>query len=263
MVKDRTRRLVQETSSLWAGLPEESAYRALARELRTAVRAGRYSEQSRLPTEAELAASAGVSRQTVRRAMQELVNEGLVFRVPGRGTFPVARDNRYLRQFGSVEDLLALSQDTLLHLVAPLQRRLDPAAAGRLALDTDVITGVAFRRLHDGLPLSFTSVALPPAIGRLLADVPELHEPGATTTATILGLLESRMDSEVVEADQSISVAPLPGDAAVALGLQAARPVLRIDRLYSDDHRRPVELAVNWFHPDHYSYRVRLRRSGG
>ncbi len=39
-------------------------------------------------------------------------------------------------------------------------------------------------------------------------------------------------------------------------------PVLRIDRLYSDSDRRPVELAVNWFHPDHYSYRVRLRRSG-
>lgn len=242
---------------------EESAYRALARELRTAVRTGRYGERDRLPTDAELAATRGLSRQTVRRAMQELVTEGLIFRVPGRGTFPVARDRRYLRQFGSIEDLIGLSQDTLLELVDPLQRRLDLAAAGRLALETDVVSGVTFRRLHDGLPLCVTTVALPPAIGRLLADVPELHRPGATSTATVLGLLDARTDVDVVEADQSISVAPLPPDAAAALGLEPGRPVLRIDRLYSDEHRRPVELAVSWFHPDHYSYRVRLRRSGG
>jgi GntR family transcriptional regulator len=241
---------------------EESAYRALARELRTAVRAGRYGEHDRLPTEAELAATRALSRQTVRRAMQELVNEGLVFRVPGRGTFPVARDRRYLRQFGSIEDLIGLSEDTRLELVDPLQRRLDLPAAGRLGLDTDVVSSVTFRRVHDGLPLCFTTVALPPAIGRLLSDVPELHESGATSTATVLGLLDTRMDVEVVEADQSISVAPLPPDAGATLGLEPGRPVLRIDRLYSDGHRRPVELAVNWFHPDHYSYRVRLRRSG-
>lgn len=227
------------------------------------MRAGRYGEGDRLPTDAELAATGGLSRQTVRRAMQELVSEGLVFRVPGRGTFPIARDNRYLRQFGSVEDLIGLSQDTILKLVTPLQRRLDLAAAGRLGLDIDVVSSVSFLRLHDGLPLCFTTVALPPAVGRLLVDVPELHETGATTSATILGLLDARMDVEVVEADQSISVAALPADAAAALGLPTARPVLRIDRLYSDERRRPVELAVNWFHPDHYSYRVRLRRSGG
>lgn len=242
---------------------EESAYRALARELRTAVREGRYGPEDRLPTDAELTSTRGVSRQTVRRAMQELVNEGLVYRVPGRGTFPVARESRYLRQFGSIEDLIGLSQDTRLELVEPLQRRLDLAAAGRLGLDTDVVSSVAFRRLHDGLPLCFTTVALPPAVGRLLADVTELHETGATTTATVLGLLDARMDVDVVEADQSISVAPLPPAAAATLELEPARPVLRIDRLYSDVHRRPVELAVNWFHPDHYSYRVRLRRSGG
>jgi DNA-binding GntR family transcriptional regulator len=36
--------------------------------------------------------------------------------------------------------------------------------------------------------------------------------------------------------------------------------VLRIDRLYTDDADIPVELAVSYFDPAHYSYRVRLRR---
>lgn len=44
--------------------------------------------------------------------MQDLVAEGMICRVPGRGTFPVPRDGRYLRQFGSVKDLMGLSLDT-------------------------------------------------------------------------------------------------------------------------------------------------------
>jgi DNA-binding GntR family transcriptional regulator len=65
----------------------------------------------------------------------------------------------------------------------------------------------------------------------------------------------------VRDAEQSITVDGVPADAAGPLGTDADRAVLRIDRLYTDS-ARPVELAVSWFHPDHYSYRVRLRRSG-
>src|SRR5260370_37862727 len=89
-----------------------AAYRALAAQLREAVRSGEYSDGRPLPTEGELSASYSVSRQTVRRAMQDLVSEGVIYRVAGRGTYPVAEQDRYLRHFGSVEDLMALSLDT-------------------------------------------------------------------------------------------------------------------------------------------------------
>lgn len=36
--------------------------------------------------------------------------------------------------------------------------------------------------------------------------------------------------------------------------------MLRIDRTYLDGRARSLEVAVSWFHPDRYSYRVRLRR---
>jgi GntR family transcriptional regulator len=241
---------------------EESAYRVLARELREAVRNGQYGEAGRLPTEAELVALHGLSRQTVRRAMQDLVSEGLVYRVPGRGTFPAPRESRYLRQFGSIDDLIALSLDTRLQLVSPLQHRVDLEAAARLRLDSDVVCTVGFLRLHHDLPLCFTRVTMPPEVGRLLTDVPELHEVGATGEHTVLGLLDARLDRPVLEAEQSISVGTVPADAAQSLALDPAHPVLRIDRVYSDHAGDAVELAVNWFHPHRYSYRVRLRRSG-
>jgi DNA-binding GntR family transcriptional regulator len=66
-----------------------SAYRQVASGLRQAIAAGRYATGQRLPTEAELVASTGLGRQTVRRAFQELVTEGVIYRVRGRGTFAV------------------------------------------------------------------------------------------------------------------------------------------------------------------------------
>ncbi len=195
--------------------------------------------------------------------MQDLVSEGLIYRVPGRGTFPAPQDSRYLQQFGSVDDLMSLSLDTEMEIIAPLTRRVDLAAAGRLRLNNDIVSSVAFRRLHDGLPLCFVRVSLPPDIGRLLDDVPALHEVGALSGYTILGLLDERLESPVLDGEQSISVGTVPGEAVDALGTVDGASVLQIDRAYSNVAGRAVELAVNWFHPDRYSYRVRLRRSEG
>ena len=66
------------------------AYRTLAARIRDAIRNGEYADGRQLPTEEQFAASYSVSRQTVRRAMQDLVSEGIIYRVAGRGTYPVA-----------------------------------------------------------------------------------------------------------------------------------------------------------------------------
>jgi DNA-binding LacI/PurR family transcriptional regulator len=60
-------------------------YRQLAQRLRDDVRAGRYA--NRLPPEPDLARRLEVSRGTLRQALSLLVAEGLLFTVPGRGTF--------------------------------------------------------------------------------------------------------------------------------------------------------------------------------
>jgi DNA-binding GntR family transcriptional regulator len=238
----------------------ESAYRTLARELRTAILQQQFADGSRLPTEAELAERYQLSRQTVRRAFQDLVSEGLVYRIPGKGTFATRREDKYLRQFGSVQDLMGLSIDTELELITPLRRRVDLAAAGRLRLDSDVVMTTTFRRIHDGVPFCVTTVSLPAWVGRRLQGVPELLEPGSRSGITIIGLLDTRLDDPIAEAEQSITVATVPAEAAGHIAVGAGAAVLRIDRLYYDTRQTPVELAISHFQPEHYSYRVRLRR---
>jgi len=236
------------------------AYRTLAAQIRDAIRKGEYSDGQQLPTEEQLAASYAVSRQTVRRAMQDLVSEGIIYRVAGRGTYPVAEKDRYVSHFSSVEDLMSLSLDTECRIVSPLQRKVDLEAASRLRLASDEISAVSFVRLHADVPFCHTSVYLPPHIGHLLADADELASPGARSRATVIGLLDARMTGSITAAEQSISASAAPAFATRHLAREPGEPVLRIDRLYFDGDDVPVELAISYFDPEHYSYRVKLRR---
>jgi DNA-binding GntR family transcriptional regulator len=233
------------------------AYQVLRERLRDEIAAGRYSDGARLPTESELVAQHGLSRQTVRRAFQDLVAEGAVYRVPGRGTY-ASEPGRYLRQLGSIEDLMSLSDDTSMVVLAGLRRRVDVDAASRLRLDDDVVYSVVFRRLHDGVPFVATTVHLVPSVAQ---PVLESLTDGTVSTHTVIGLLEPHLAEPIAQAAQSITVAPADDAVAGAVGCQPGHAMLRVDRLYSDAGGRPVELSVSHFLPEQYTYRVTLRRS--
>jgi GntR family transcriptional regulator len=239
----------------------QPAYQALREQLRSEIAAGQYRDGTRLPTESELVARHGLSRQTVRRAFQDLVAEGVVYRVPGRGTYASQPGRRYLRQLGSIEDLMSLSDDTTMEVLTGLRRRVDVDAASRLRLDDDVVYTVVFRRLHDGVPFVLTTVHLVPSVAQPVLTSSAFAD-GAVGTHTVIGLLEPGLTEPIAEAAQSITVAPADELVAGAVGCQPGHPMLRVDRLYSDSADRPVELSVSHFLPEQYTYRVTLRRSG-
>jgi GntR family transcriptional regulator len=244
------------------GSEDRIAYRTLAADLRAALARGEFAEGRQLPTEAELGAAHGLSRQTVRRALQDLVAEGLVYRVRGRGTFAtgISPGSRYLRSFGSVEDLLAYAVDSTMETVRPLERRVDVEAASRLRLDSDEVMVALTRRAHDGVVFSVSRIAFPVDIGRAIARSGAMVAAGEVSAITALSVADSVAPRPIARADQSITAVRVPDDVHALLDLEAGSPALRIDRIYSDATRRPVELAVSWFHPERYAYRVELSR---
>lgn len=239
----------------------EPAFRRIWGDLRSQILGHEFPANTALPTEAEIACTYSVSRQTVRRAFQDLVAEDLVFRVPGRGTFARPSSGRYLRHFGSVEDLMALSADSQLQVLHPLTAAVDPTAAGRLRLPDDRVAKTNFLRVHHGEAFSHTTVYLPPRVRARLGDVEELASPGTVSPVTLIGLLDRILEAPIQDAEQSITVATASGEIAQSLALPSGTPLLRIDRMYFDTEGEPVELAISHFHPDRYSYRVRLRRN--
>jgi len=236
-----------------------TAYGAVGEQLRREIAAGRYPSGVSLPTENEIAEQHGVSRQTVRRAFQDLVAEGLVYRVPGRGTFVNELPGKYIRSSGSVDDLLALSIDTDLDVVSPPTSGVDIEAAGRLHLDADVVVTMRFRRLHAGRPYCVTIAHFPPDVGRQVMATPELSVVGVHRNTTVLETVRRVAGRPIAGADQTITAVAASSEVAAALECPVGSPVLRIDRLYLDPQGDYLELAVNHFSPERYTYRFQMR----
>lgn len=239
----------------------EPTYQVVARELRAQILQGEYQDGRRLPTEVELADKYDVSRQTIRRAFQDLVSEGFVHRTRGRGTFAQPATAGYVRQVGTIDDLMGLSEDTAMEVTHPLARRVDLVGAGRLRLSSDMVYRMDFVRIHDDVRFCATTVCLPPEVGKLLTDVPELTTSGSVSRLTIIGLLDRRLRNPIAEAQQSITVDAASEAVARDLGCAPGLPTLRIDRLYVDTDGTPVEVASSHFLTEHYSYRISLRRN--
>jgi GntR family transcriptional regulator len=144
--------------------------------------------------------------------------------------------------------------------VRPLQRRADVVAAGRLRADSDQVISGLFRRLHDGVPFSITEVSLPLAVGRGIVESGALLTPGEVLRSTVIGPVDGMNREPIAGAHQSITAAGVPPDIAEYIDRRPDDHVLRIDRLYFDAAGRPLELAVSYFNPERYSYRLELRR---
>jgi GntR family transcriptional regulator len=240
-----------------------TAYGVVAERLRREIAEQRYPRGVALPTEAELCEAHGVSRQTVRRAFQDLVAEGLVYRIPGRGTFVIDSQGKYIRSSGSIDELMALSLDTDLDILDPPSVGIDIEAAGRLHLDTDDVVTMRFRRLHHGRPYCVTTAHLPVGIGQGLLDVAEFRETGVRRNMTVLSVVQKVAGRAIAGADQTITATSATAEVAALLECAVGDPLLRIDRLYFDHAGDLMELAINRFNPARYTYRFQMRAHDG
>jgi GntR family transcriptional regulator len=234
------------------------AYQRLSEDLRLALSEGRFVAGERMPTEAELAETYGVHRQTVRRAFQDLVAEGLVYRVQGRGTFPTAfsEHGHYMQSIGAIEDLQAFV-GTEMELLQRIELIPEEEAAGRLKLQSRVVAALALRRLYEDRPFALTHVYLSPNLGQRLAESEALPAKGP---GTVIGTLEKLMPGTIAGAEQIITAVSAPPDVAPLIDYEAGKPCLRAERIYFDTTGTPVELAISFYNPERYTYRLQMRR---
>jgi GntR family transcriptional regulator len=124
-------------------------------------RVARLEPHSPLPSEAQLCTEFGVSRMTARAAVQRLVQDGLVYRVPGRGTFVAAsRANRTAGHILSFSDeMRRKGRVPSSRIIERRRRRATEDEARRLGVrDVVVLRRV---RLADGKPLALERAVFP------------------------------------------------------------------------------------------------------
>ncbi|MDG4833269.1 GntR family transcriptional regulator [Solwaraspora sp. WMMD1047] len=208
----------------------------------------------RLPTERDLAQEFGVSRMTVRQALERLENERLVYRVRGAGTF-VARP-----AITKSIELTSFSDDMR-------RRGLQPGSHLRTAESVPAGASVGFAlglspshevvhlervRTADGVPMCVEHTYLSAAVVPGLLDQP--------FDGSLYDLLRDLYHIRLVRAEQSIRATVLEEETAGLLQVPPFSPALLVERTTYDQRDRPVERATSTYRGDRYAFQIEVVR---
>jgi GntR family transcriptional regulator len=209
-----------------------------------------------LPTEDSLIARFGVSRITVRRAIQNLVSRGLVEIRRGKGTFVAApKITQELKELsGFVEDMHALGRRPTARVVSKEIVTADATVAGQLALmKGERVVRIRRVRLADGIPLSYDETYLPLEIGEKIITNNLKAEP-------IFSLLERKYDVPLIEAEYKLDAVAADTEVAAALKVKQQSPIFRIERTSYSTGSRPVDYERLYYRGDLVRFATRLVR---
>jgi GntR family transcriptional regulator len=208
-----------------------------------------------LAPERDLAAELGVSRPTVRAAVEELARSGLLVRQHGRGTF--TSPHKVTQEMtGTTTNALAVPPaegDWSSHVVRFATVPAGPPRAARLALSADdPVLCVTRVRVVDGAPMAIERLELPAAL------VPGLN-PADMESGNFYRLLHERYGITVLDAVQTLEPAVANPEQAELLDTEVFAPLLRIERTTRDTTGRTVEFARSVYRGDRYRITSKLR----
>ena len=211
-------------------------------------------ESGRLMTEAELVKHFGVSRITIRHAIQPLVAEGIFSRERGRGTFLRSNESEHWvgRLLGLSELLKDVGQEPGARIIGQgMTNRMDDAV--RDALQERAVFELKRLRLADGSPIAIEHAFYPPDIG-LEIETRDL------TAIVMYRVFEGELGLEIGRAAQTISATLADEDAARLLSVSVGSALISLERLTAASDGRPLEFLRSLYLPEHFRFTVHLTR---
>ncbi|MAL99211.1 GntR family transcriptional regulator [Hydrocarboniclastica marina] len=242
-------------TKLYPGDSPEPLYVQIRSTLRQRILEGTYVPHQRLPSESELMAAFGVSRITIRQALRDLHNEGLIFSAQGKGSFvskPKAVQNvQRLEGFG--EAMAAQGHEAVARLLSIQERKPPKAAAAAFELQSgDSVVEVKRVRYLNRNPVSLDISYFPTDIGRRLF--------GCDLSGDIFPMLENLFAISLGAADIGIESTLADDETQHHLNLKAGEAVLRVERLTYSRAGRPIDFEYLSFRGDSFKYQFRVER---
>jgi GntR family transcriptional regulator len=238
----------------------ETLYAQVARDLTEGIASGRFPVGSLLPTELDLCAHYGASRYTVRAAIRELQELGLVSRRRKVGTRVEAASpsSGYRQTLGSVEDLVQFGE-THVRTVRDIR---EVEADHRLAKQLGCPVGTRWLRISSlrsegdpsRPPLGWTEVYVDAAYA-------ELGEIVRASPGTLIStLIETRYGRRIAEIRQDVGAVLVPSALAKELEVPAGTAALRVTRRYLDQAGETFEISITVHPADCFTVSTRLTR---
>ncbi|VEF46140.1 GntR family transcriptional regulator [Bacillus freudenreichii] len=216
------------------------------------IRTGVY--EGKIPSERELVEIFSVSRTTVRQAINKLAADGILKKIPGKGTFI----NKKKPIHKSLSNLNSLTETVEEMGMKPGSRLLCEKVIEKSEHNIEVFDAAVYKierlRYADGIPIAIEKQFYPLDIGIRLTDY-DLHN------ETIFDLLENEIGINLFEAEQFISTEDADERISDLLTIPKGSNVLTVERIITDQYGFPVEFYFGLYRPDMYVFRVKSRRN--
>jgi GntR family transcriptional regulator len=231
-------------------------YSQVRERLRERILDGTYAPQARLPSESEIGTLLKVSRITVRQALSDLQKQGVIFTVPGKGTFVApARPSQDLTRLEGFGEAMSRKGHAIVNRV--VKHLLADASAGvadKLRLAPGALASEIHRvRYLDQAPVSFEMTWLPESIGERLRQE-NLAE------RDIFLILEADYGIALGHADIQIGAVNADAALAAALAVAPGTALLRIERLTFGTDGVPLDYEHLYVRGEAFQYALRLPR---
>lgn len=217
-------------------------YYQLKQHLKERIDAGEWKLGDRIDSEYQLIEQYKLSRNTVKKAIEELVQEGTLYRIQGKGTFvSKPKFEQSLGSFYSFSQVLKEKgfnpTDKVLELL-----EMEPTEQVRQGLQLSHGEKVAkMRRLRcaNGEPIILESSYMPMSI---VKDLSDLSEVGSTS---LYELLFKKYGVQVVRAKEAFEPVLIRDSESAYLETEVGKPALLLERTAFDTDNRPVEFCIS------------------
>lgn len=230
-------------------------YVQIRENLRKEIKGSRLHPGSKLPSEDELAAQYGVSRMTVRQGIMDLIDEGLLYRRHGLGTFvaqpQVERDHTGLSNFFESARQKGIEASMRVLIADILPARLKVAKALNLK-EGELAIRIKTLRYSDGISVTVHDAYVP---YRLFSQL--LQE---DLEARHMWDYMEQYGYKVKKAVQRLEAREADEELADLLGVEVGSPILYKERTVYTDDGTPIEFTYCYNRGDRYSLTVTLYR---
>lgn len=233
-------------------------YRRVADELRAGMESGRFVPGEPLPPERELAITYEVSRETVRKAIGLLEEQGVLYSEQGRGTFVAPESVRQMSRF-----LGSFSEDTVRRGGTPgqkilLMEQVAPSMGIASLLHAEPqnpVLRIKRLRLMNDIPVGLQDSYL-----RLPAGV-RLERKELERVGSLYRVLIENFGIKPTESLESVGAIAAGQEDSELLGIAIGSPMLLCERVMLSDRREPIEYCEMKYAPS-YRYKTRINKWG-
>lgn len=230
----------------------EPLYKQVETQILDCLARGEWKPGDRIPTEPQLAERFGVAVFTIRAGIAELVNSGMLVRRQGKGTFVARHDRQRQRyQFSHVYDDAGQKIYPDRELISFKRLAADRDLAARLQIDA---RAAMVYRIECLLKIAGKTVALMEIAVPCFLFSSLTAKAIRASSENLYAVYEQQCAVSVIHIEEQVH-AVKAGVAARALGIAAAEPVLRVDRMAYTYNNVPVEFRRRYYHASHH-YRL-------